>query len=100
MRSLKARDIRIFIIILVMSLVLAVIANTAIDTLYKWIYPEKYHDIVLKYSIEYSVPTELVFAVIKVESDFDANAVSSAGAVGLMQMLPSTYEWLTTILGE
>ncbi len=100
MRSLKAREIRVFIIILVMSLVFAVIANAAIESLYKWLYPAKHHDIVAKYSAEYSVPKELVFAVIKVESDFDERAVSSAGAIGLMQMLPSTYEWLTAILGE
>ena len=100
MKSLTARDIRVFIIILVMSLALGVVANTAIEAIYKWIYPDEHYDIVLKYSAEYSVPKELVFAVIKVESDFDSNAVSSAGAVCLMQMLPSTYKWLTTILGE
>lgn len=100
MKQLKAREVRVFVIILVMSLVFSVLANVAIDALYKWVYPDKYHDIVAKYSAEYSVPKELVFAVIKVESDFDENAVSSANAIGLMQMLPSTYRWLTTILGD
>ena len=48
----------------------------------------------------YSVPEELVFAIIKVESNFDPNVVSSKGAIGLMQMLPSTYKWLSTKLKE
>jgi soluble lytic murein transglycosylase len=48
-----------------------------------------------KYSDEYDVPKELVFAVIKVESGFDPEAESSVGALGLMQMMPKTFEWLT-----
>ena len=36
----------------------------------------------------------LVYAIIKAESGFDENAISSAGAVGLMQLLPSTAEFI------
>ena len=38
----------------------------------------------------YQLPEELVRAVIKVESDYDPRAVSSAGAGGLMQLMPET----------
>lgn len=38
----------------------------------------------------YQLPEELVRAVIKVESDYDPRAVSSAGAQGLMQLMPQT----------
>ena len=38
----------------------------------------------------YQIPMELVRAVIKVESDYDPRAVSPAGAVGLMQLMPET----------
>ncbi len=38
----------------------------------------------------YQIPEELIRAVIKVESDYDPRAVSSAGAQGLMQLMPET----------
>lgn len=38
----------------------------------------------------YQIPEELIRAVIKVESDYDPRAVSSAGAQGLMQLMPQT----------
>jgi hypothetical protein len=41
-------------------------------------------------SARYNLPQELIMAVIKAESDFQTRAVSSAGAQGLMQLMPST----------
>jgi len=38
----------------------------------------------------YAIPVEVLLAVIKAESDFDMDAVSRAGAVGLMQVMPET----------
>jgi soluble lytic murein transglycosylase-like protein len=38
----------------------------------------------------YSLPRELVCAVMKIESGGNPNAVSSSGALGLMQLMPST----------
>lgn len=41
-------------------------------------------------SKKYNVDESLLKAVAKTESDFDADAVSSAGAVGIMQLMPGT----------
>ena len=42
------------------------------------------------YAREYHVPIELVEAVIDVESNWKPYAISSKGAVGLMQLMPGT----------
>ena len=65
------------------------------------LYPREYCDFVEQYATAYDVPVNLVYAVIRTESGFDPEAVSSVGAVGLMQMMPSTFRWLTDdMLGE
>ena len=43
---------------------------------------------------KYASDPALVFAVIKAESGFSEDAVSSAGAVGLMQLMPSTAKFV------
>jgi soluble lytic murein transglycosylase-like protein len=39
---------------------------------------------------QYGLPEELIHAVIRAESSYNANSVSSAGAQGLMQLMPAT----------
>jgi soluble lytic murein transglycosylase len=52
--------------------------------------PEEMHQTILSASRRYRLDPALVKAVIKVESDFNAQAVSNAGAMGLMQLMPAT----------
>ena len=60
----------------------------------KMMYPLDHEDIVLKNSLKYNVEKELIFAIIKCESGFDKKAHSHAGAHGLMQLTPETFNWL------
>lgn len=46
------------------------------------------------YASNYELDPDLVHAVIKAESDYDPNAVSTAGAEGLMQIIPQTQRHL------
>jgi len=66
-----------------------------IDTaLEKKSHPVSYIETVEQCAQDYSVPKELIFAVIKTESKFKSDAVSPRGAVGLMQIAPDTYKWI------
>ena len=63
-------------------------------------HPIEYADIVAACSDEFGVPQEMIFAVIHTESNFDPEAVSRAGAKGLMQIVEPTNEWIAFRLGE
>jgi soluble lytic murein transglycosylase-like protein len=49
---------------------------------------------------KYSLDPNLIFAIIKVESNGKYNAVSHAGAIGLMQVMPKTGKWIGEQIGE
>ena len=51
---------------------------------------KQYDELIKKYSLLYRVPAELIKAMVRKESAFVPDAVSSAGAIGLMQIMPRT----------
>lgn len=56
----------------------------------KILYPIEYENLVTLYSQEYQVDEYLIYAIIKAESNFEIDAVSSKGAKGLMQLMENT----------
>jgi hypothetical protein len=46
--------------------------------------------LITRYAKRYGLENDLVHAVVRAESGYNAHAVSSAGAVGLMQIMPAT----------
>ena len=65
-----------------------------------WIYPVKYEEEVNKYCAKFNVETALVEAVMREESKFNEKAISRSGAIGLMQIMPETGEWIAKQLDE
>ena len=59
-------------------------------------YPVLYADEIKSAAGENGVPAPLVAAVIMAESSYDPQAVSSVGAMGLMQIMPATAAFLAT----
>jgi soluble lytic murein transglycosylase len=62
-------------------------------------FPVYYADLALEQASLNRLDTLLVFAVIRQESRFDPRAGSWAGAMGLMQVIPPTGEWVALQLG-
>lgn len=97
-KAIKNTAVIIFVIALSVSL------GYAYDRISTWFekraHPLGYSEIVEKYSKEYNVPKEMVYGVIKAESSFRSDAVSVAGAVGLMQITEATFDWISAKLGE
>ena len=85
------------------GLLVAAFAVYVLETEPRWYerlrYPLRYEEIVVGHAENYSLDPQLVAAVIYQESKFDADAVSASGAVGLMQLLPSTGQGIADRTG-
>ena len=62
-------------------------------------YPLRYTSIVRGHASHYHLDPALLAAVIETESKFDASARSGAGAVGLMQLTPTTAKGIALYTG-
>lgn len=88
--SEKAVNVAKILVVAIVILILTVVLRKIII---KITYPQKYSKYVEKYAEKYSLEKELIYAMIKAESNFKADAISNKEAIGLMQLLESTaYE--------
>jgi len=63
-------------------------------------YPLKYQGQIAKYSDEFKIDPSLVSAVIYEESRFNPYSNSEHGAIGLMQLIPETAEYISNKLKD
>lgn len=96
-RSISFFKIIVFIVVAVLLLVCA---GEFMHRQNMRMYPKKYGEYVKLYSDKYNIDENIVYAVIRTESGFDPDAYSSAGAIGLMQITPDTYDWLLYLRKE
>ena len=88
------------IVIVTLSILSGIFINGLLDKMDRASHPRSFSEYVEKYSKEYGVPEYIIYAVMKTESEFEIGAHSSDGAVGLMQIMPSTFEWMAELLDE
>lgn len=89
---------KIVLIILVIVIIVSLI-NLHKDLL-KIVYPIYYESLVFEAAVENGLDPYLLVSVMYVESKFNAEAVSSQGARGLMQIMPQTGQWIAKTLDD
>ena len=82
-----------------LAVTLALVCSFGYLVLLPRVLPLQYQDLVIKYSSMYQLEKSLVNAVIFSESHFETTAVSSADAVGLMQITNETAWWAAEQMG-
>ncbi len=83
--------------ILKIFIVLLALSSASVYVYYRAMvryYPLEYAEEIVCASERYGVSVADICAVIHTESGFAPDAVSSRGAVGLMQIMPDTFIWL------
>lgn len=86
---LKNKKILVCGLIILILIVFLIVFKDKIQRIF---YPKSYEEFVSMYSDEYGVDENLIFAVIKAESNFQEDAVSHKDALGLMQIMKETAE--------
>ncbi len=98
MKKKKLSPLR-FVVVLTVLGVMAVLFYFGGLSLLKTLYPLDYSDYVEFEAEENNLSPYFVYAVIECESGFDPKAVSHTGAVGLMQIMPDTFDWINMRTG-
>ena len=81
------------VILSAVALVFVVLLITS-NEFWRWMYPIGYQSTIQQAATLSDVDPLLVASVIRVESKFQKEDVSHAGAIGLMQLMPQTATWV------
>lgn len=84
---------------LIYLFIIIIIAYMVHPIILRRIFPIKFQEEIIKYSKVYNVDPYLIGAVIRIESNFNPYAISPKGAMGLMQIMPTTGSWAADKIG-
>ena len=96
----KYKKILLFPALLLIGIVLLLALRSAVQLIEKAAYPQKYNESVQQYAALYKVEPALVYAIIRTESGFEKDALSSVGARGLMQITEETFNWIKSKIAQ
>lgn len=68
--------------------------------LWEHTYPRAYAPHVTKYAKRFEIPQELIWGIMRAESQYKKDVVSPVGALGLMQVMPNTGQKISLMIGE
>lgn len=88
------------VLLLLLSVILVAYVIWQIPSVEKIVYPYPHKTTIQKYAAQYGVDPLLVVAVIREESKFLPQSESHKGAIGLMQLMPSTAKSIADSLGD
>ncbi len=99
MKSVKKESLTKAVFLLLSLALLVVMLAFFLHCFYNYFYPMTYSEEIKALGDEYKIESALIASVANAESGFDEKAVSSKGAMGVMQLMPSTAKWLSQKLG-
>ena len=94
---MKKGRIALAAVVLVVLLLGIFAGPSLVKTTGRLLYSRPYEELVQRESEEFSLDSNLIYAVMRTESRFDVDAESHAGAKGLMQLTPATFEWVSSL---
>ncbi len=78
------------IVALILAGAVSYVVNAGLFGLREWLYPLDYESAIAQAAEEWDIDPLLLASIIRTESGWDPGAISDAGAVGLMQLMPET----------
>lgn len=99
MRRRRRRSVVLLVVLALVGLVAVMGVLAAPEVVRRVTHPLDYEAEIRASSAEFGVEPSLVAAVIRTESRFDPDAMSSQGAYGLMQLLPETASFVAERAG-
>ena len=66
---------------------------------WRLLYPTPYLEVVLKLAGEFNVPVQLIYSIMRAETYYRESLSSNVGALGLMQIMPQTFEKISKFGG-
>ncbi|MBW7476662.1 lytic transglycosylase domain-containing protein [Paenibacillus oenotherae] len=89
----RRRALFILVLLFLVALLLTMLFLKS-DWMGRWMYPIHYENDIRISAKNYDLDPLLIAAVIRVETNYSPDAVSGKGAVGIMQLMPDTAEWI------
>ena len=78
----------------------AIMLSFGVASFYGYFYPMKYVELIKRESVVAGVDPSVIATVINIESGYKSDRVSPKGAIGLMQVMPTTAQWVCSRRGE